>query len=507
MNFNSTNISSLISEQHALKLLSTTNRVLEICDIIESKGYKLIINRYNNLILTNDTSLIIENLRLTHPIQLLLKENLTKVVDKEYFVIFFGKMLAGIKELFLKGMKVQHLVDGLRDLKINIRKIAEDFSESCSNYEEILRAVLKNQKLEELMIEAIKIVSDTKTCLSNSNDLQRNYELDNNQTVDDVEISQKMAENDFNTFIFPDNLEDLIRIVKITSGSLSESFVLNGMAFDHTAEGKVKNMKNVKTAIYNCPIDINMTETKGTVLFKKASEMLNFSQDEEAGIRDIISSLSADVLISNGNVGDLHLDYLNQTGKLIFKIPSKHDIRRIQNCLGGSISPIFKKLNDNQLGYVSEIETFYDGGCEYTTFKSKSKIATIVLKDSIGCNLDEYERSLNSSIAILKTLKKKIRVIKNFELKAISKLQKYSPESTIKPVYDILIDSLKGMKRNNCRLSCCAEENMHESLSICEDKIRAICCAFEMVIDIMMIEDYLVSNPEGITPRMNPEFN
>ncbi|KAG0420398.1 T-complex protein 1 subunit theta [Dictyocoela roeselum] len=519
MNFNTTNISSLISEQHALKLLSTANRVLDICEIIESKGHKLIINKHGNLVLTGDSALIIENLRLTHPIQLLLKENIGKVADKEYFIVFFGKVLRGIKELFLKGMKVQYLVDGLRDLKINIRKIMEEIAESGCDYREVLRAVVKNQKLEELMIEAINIVQERELKVKNSEQIHvgkinpNNKSVENdkviyqNQNINGNEEDRFKSNSDISPFIFPDNLEDFIRIVKITSGSLKESNVHNGMVFEHVAEGKLKRMKNTKTAIFNCPIDINRTETKGTVLFKNPNELLNFSTGEESAIEKTISSISADVLICNGNVDDLHLDYLNHAGKLVFKIPSKHDIRRIQICLGGTISPVFKSLNEDQLGSCDEIETFYEGGREYTKFNAKSKMATIVLKDSITCNLDEYERIINRGISILKTLKRDFKVLRGYEEKAIQKLNKATPDSSIKPVYDVVSESFKEMNKKKCNLSCCLGDDEKESLSICEDRIRAICCAFEMVIDILLIEDYLVSNPEGITPRMNPEFD
>jgi T-complex protein 1 subunit theta len=74
---------------------------------------------------------------------------------------------------------------------------------------------------------------------------------------------------------------DSVRVVKILGGGLDQSRVVRGMVFGREPEGIVKNAKKAKVAVYTCGLDISQTETKGTVLLKKADELLDFTHGEE----------------------------------------------------------------------------------------------------------------------------------------------------------------------------------------------------------------------------------
>lgn len=51
--------------------------------------------------------------------------------------------------------------------------------------------------------------------------------------------------------------------------------------------GIVKNATKAKVAVYTCGLDISQTETKGTVLLKKAEDLLNFSRGEEKQLEGV----------------------------------------------------------------------------------------------------------------------------------------------------------------------------------------------------------------------------
>ena len=51
--------------------------------------------------------------------------------------------------------------------------------------------------------------------------------------------------------------------------------------------GSIKHLKKAKVAVYTCALDISQTETKGTVLLKKADELLNFSRGEEKQLESV----------------------------------------------------------------------------------------------------------------------------------------------------------------------------------------------------------------------------
>lgn len=57
-----------------------------------------------------------------------------------------------------------------------------------------------------------------------------------------------------------------------------------GVAF---TAGDVTRVTKAKIAVYSCPFDAMGTETKGTVLLKTASELLEFSKGEEEQIGQV----------------------------------------------------------------------------------------------------------------------------------------------------------------------------------------------------------------------------
>ena len=51
--------------------------------------------------------------------------------------------------------------------------------------------------------------------------------------------------------------------------------------------GVIKKATKAKVAVYTCGLDISQTETKGTVLLKKADELLNFTRGEEKQLESV----------------------------------------------------------------------------------------------------------------------------------------------------------------------------------------------------------------------------
>jgi T-complex protein 1 subunit theta len=80
---------------------------------------------------------------------------------------------------------------------------------------------------------------------------------------------------------------DSVRVVKILGASIHDSAVVRGMVFGREAEGIITKAQKAKVAVFTCPIDIALTETKGTVLIHNAQEMLNFSKGEEAKLEQV----------------------------------------------------------------------------------------------------------------------------------------------------------------------------------------------------------------------------
>lgn len=59
------------------------------------------------------------------------------------------------------------------------------------------------------------------------------------------------------------------------------------MVFKREVEGTINKMTDAKIAVFTCPFDAMTTETKGTVLLKTASELMEFSKGEEEQIEAV----------------------------------------------------------------------------------------------------------------------------------------------------------------------------------------------------------------------------
>ncbi len=77
----------------------------------------------------------------------------------------------------------------------------------------------------------------------------------------------------------------------------------------------MNRVTNSKVAVYTCPFDSMGTETKGTVLLKTASELLEFSKTEEDLIEAQVKALSeagCNVVVAGGKFGEMALHFLNK---------------------------------------------------------------------------------------------------------------------------------------------------------------------------------------------------
>ena len=127
-----------------------------------------------------------------------------------------------------------------------------------------------------------------------------------------------------------------------------------------------------KIAVFTCPLDVQMTETKGTVLIKNAGEMLNFSKGEESQMeqqfREIAES-GANVLVTGSSIGDLALHFINRLDMVVVKVLSKFDLRRLCKVVGATALTRVGKPLPEELGNCDIVETVEIGSDRCTVFR------------------------------------------------------------------------------------------------------------------------------------------
>jgi T-complex protein 1 subunit theta len=439
----------------------------------KSSHTKLIQNSYGKMMISSQPSVIYENTRVNHPLVKLLHEGVRKMDEigdgASFFVLLVSELLSETLEMVNRGVKPALLAAALRVLHREIDEIAKNLAiahnVSFGDRDSILRViqgVIKNPALEELTAEA---VSHT-----------RSFDA------------------------------DTVRICKVALGSVEDSYVVEGMVFSRSPEGEVKSIRKGRTSIYNCPLDISRTELKGTVLMKTAEDLLSFSKDEVENIRRAAESIKADVVICNGKVNGTYLDFMNQAGKLVFKVLSKHDLRRIWMLMGGHISSMLVPQDESYIGSIDEVTTFEEGGVRYTKFISESsRIYTLVLKNSVGAILDEQERIVLKALTVLhrNTTDGQIILVEGagrFEAELAGLLLERAQEEAdeLYFAYGCLARALRFFKSGGAKVYDCYN-----------GKLKALKYALDFMATMYETSDYLIGRPEAlnISPRTNKHWD
>jgi T-complex protein 1 subunit theta len=196
----------------------------------------------------------------------------------------------------------------------------------------------------------------------------------------------------------------------------------------------VKKATKAKVAVYTCGLDISQTETKGTVLLKKADDLLNFTRGEEKQLEGVssvfgVSSRSADVrqyfkeiadsgvklIIAGSGIGDLALHYLNRLNIGVIKVLSKFDLRRLCRVVGATPLARLGAPTPEEAGMVDVFETVEIGGDRVTVLRQeegeRTRTSTIVLRGATANYLDDLERSLDDGINTVRILLRDGRLV------------------------------------------------------------------------------------------------
>lgn len=165
-------------------------------------------------------------------------------------------------------------------------------------------------------------------------------------------------------------------------------------------------------AIYACPLGAGRTETKGTVLFNNAQEMLAFNKGEEAQIHAQIKAIAeagVRVVVSGDTISEVAMHFLDSYNILALKVQSKFDLKRLSRALGASPLARLGAPMEEEMGMAESVETIEVGADRCVLFKaneSTGDLATILLRGANSNQLDDVERAIEDAIASVKAFRR-----------------------------------------------------------------------------------------------------
>lgn len=338
--------------------------------------------------ISNDGATIMKLLDIVHPAAKTLVD-ISMAQDAEVgdgttsVVLLAAEMLKECKEFVEDGLHPRIIIRGLR--------------EACN---------LSIQKIKEIMIthegEAFRqLLEKCAGTALNSKLIARQKHLFAPMVVDAV------------TFLDPSMCDlKLVGIKKVTGGSVTESKLIQGVAFKKTFsyagfEQQPKHLVKPKILLLNVELELKSEKENAEV---RITDPDQYQQIVDAEWNIIYEKLDkcvqsgAKVVLSRLPIGDLATQYFADRQIFCAGRVSSDDVERVSKATGAIVQTSVFGISDNVLGECDVFEEKGLGDERYNFFTGcpKAKTATIILRGGGEQFLEETERSVHDALMIVK---------------------------------------------------------------------------------------------------------
>merc|ERR1719431_2083271 len=213
----------------------------------------------------------------------------------------------------------------------------------------------------------------------------------------------------------------MIGIKKVQGGSLTDSMLVQGVAFKKTFsyagfEMQPKKYEKPKIALFNIELELKAERDNAEIRVNDVTEYQKIV-DTEWNILyeklDKIVKSGAKIVLSKLPIGDVATQYFADRDIFCAGRVTEDDLKRTMKGCGGAIMTTAHDLNDSVLGTCEVFEERQIGGERYNLFKgcTKAKTVTMILRGGAEQFLEETERSLHDAIMIVRRACKSDRVV------------------------------------------------------------------------------------------------
>ena len=385
------------------EIISNIEACLGIVEIIRTtlgpRGMDKMIVDDNNTTISNDGATIIKLLNIEHPAAKSLVD-VAKSQDNEIgdgttsVMIFAGELLKEAKQFIEDGMSPQIIINGYwKGLQLAIKKLEE-----C--------AIIINDKSEEEKRNLLLRCAQT----SLNSKLIANYKEFFSKMI--VEAVEKLEG-------FKD--KDLIGIKHVTGGSITDSFLVDGVAFKKSFsyagfEQQPKKFENAKIIILNVELELKSEKENSELRISNPDDFQSFVDAEwkiiNKKLENIVNS-GANVVLSKLPIGDLATQYFADRNVFCAGRVASEDIERVAKATGACLLQTCNDITEKSLGACGLFEEKQIGAERYNLFQKcpNSKTATIIIRGGAEQFIEEAERSMNDAIMIVRRASKAASIV------------------------------------------------------------------------------------------------
>ena len=353
----------------------------------------------NSTTISNDGATIIKLLSIEHPAAKSLAD-VAKSQDNEVgdgttsVMILSGELLKEAKQFIEDGMSPQVIINGYwTALNFAKEKLGE-----C--------AVTIDDKSEEEKRNLLLRCAQTSL---NSKLIAKDKEFFSKMIVEAVEKLEGFKD------------KDLIGIKHVTGGSITDSFLVDGVAFKKSFsyagfEQQPKKFKDPKIVILNVELELKSEKENSELRITNPDDFQSFVDAEwkiiNKKLENIVSS-GANVVLSQLPIGDLATQYFADRNVFCAGRVAAEDIGRVAKATGARLLQTCNDINEKCLGTCGVFEEKQIGAERFNLFQDcpQSKTATIILRGGAEQFIEEAERSMNDAIMVVRRASKATSIV------------------------------------------------------------------------------------------------
>lgn len=380
--------------QGKAQLISNINACEAVTSILKTtlgpRGRDKLIHDGNRVTITNDGATIIKLLDVVHPAAKTLVD-IARSQDEEVgdgttsVCLITGELLASMKPLIEEGMHPNVIIRGCRLAHKLVQEKLRHFAVDVDKKDDV--------KLRELLVRCAGTALNSKLIAGQKGFFAK-------MCVDAV-------------MHLDEDLDDaMIGIKKVPGGSVTDSFLVEGVAFKKTFayagfEQQPKEFKSPGIVLLNVELELKSERHNAEVRIKDPREYQSIVDAEWTIIYDKLKSIvasGAKIVLSKLPIGDLATQYFADRDIFCAGRVPEADLVRVGRATGGVIQTSLADLNEKILGRCDAFEERQIGPDRYNLFTGcpKSKSSTIILRGGAEQFIAEAERSLHDAIMIVK---------------------------------------------------------------------------------------------------------
>ncbi len=204
----------------------------------------------------------------------------------------------------------------------------------------------------------------------------------------------------------------LVGIKKITGGSVTDSQLIQGVAFKKTFsyagfEQQPKHLVNPKILLLNVELELKSEKENAEVRITDPDQYQSIVDAEWSIIYEKLDNCvkcGAAIVLSKLPIGDLATQYFADRGIFCAGRVEKDDLERVSKATGAIVQTSIHGITANVMGECALFEEKGLGDERYNILTGcpKAKTATIILRGGGEQFLEETERSIHDALMIVK---------------------------------------------------------------------------------------------------------